>query len=167
MAWRIRLATPADAALLPAVERSAGESFLALPDLAWIAGDQVTPAEAYAPLIAAGWVWTALDEADAPIGFLSAERFGQDLHIWELAVTRPHQQRGIGAALLAAAETRVRDTGMAALTLTTFINVAWNAPFYARQGYRQIDDPEQRLAAILAEEAARGLPDRCVMRKAV
>jgi hypothetical protein len=38
----IRPAIAADAALLPEVERSAGESFRSIPDLAWLADDEVT-----------------------------------------------------------------------------------------------------------------------------
>lgn len=41
MAPAIRLATLADSALLPDIETSAGESFRGLPDLAWIADNEV------------------------------------------------------------------------------------------------------------------------------
>ncbi len=37
MDYRIRTSRDEDAALLPAIERSAGESFRLLPELAWIA----------------------------------------------------------------------------------------------------------------------------------
>ena len=40
----------------------------------------------------------AADEPDEPIGFLSAEPVGGDLHIWELAVRLEHQGHGIGRA---------------------------------------------------------------------
>ncbi len=38
---RIRQMRPADAERFPAIERSAAEAFRALPDLAWIAGQEV------------------------------------------------------------------------------------------------------------------------------
>lgn len=42
---RIRPMLATDAEFLSAVERSAAEAFLALPDLAWIARREVDPAE--------------------------------------------------------------------------------------------------------------------------
>ena len=42
---------------------------------------------------------------------------------------------GIGAGLVRAAQIDARNTGIKALTLTTFRDVAWNAPFYARLGF--------------------------------
>ncbi len=37
----IRVATPEDVQFLPEIERSSGEAFRAVPDLAWIADDAV------------------------------------------------------------------------------------------------------------------------------
>jgi hypothetical protein len=54
-AW-IRAATLEDAQFLPEIERSSGEAFRAVPDLAWIADDAVMSAEQHAPLIEAGGV---------------------------------------------------------------------------------------------------------------
>ena len=48
---------------------------------------------------------------------------------------------------------------MAALTLTTFRDVPWNAPYYARCGFHILDGDEitAGLETIRAREAARGL----------
>ena len=62
MAVQIRHAVSADAALLPDIERSAGELFRTVPDLAWIAGDEVMSAEAHLEHIAQGTVWVAQEE---------------------------------------------------------------------------------------------------------
>src|SRR5690242_5565878 len=98
----IRTATPADAPLLPAVEKSAGEAFRALPDLAWIASDDVASVDSYLPLIAAGTVWVA-EEGGRIVGVNQCEVLDDELHVWELAVAMGFQQRGIGRALLDAA----------------------------------------------------------------
>lgn len=165
----VRTATPRDAALLPGIERSAAESFRAIPELAWIAEDEVMPAEAHLPLISQGTVWIAQEEDGGAVGFLAAEGFGAELHIWEISVRGDRQSRGIGRRLLAAAEAHARGGGLAALTLTTFRGVPWNEPFYARLGYRTLDpaDGHPRLAEVLGREAARGLPAdrRCAMRR--
>jgi GNAT superfamily N-acetyltransferase len=170
MPINIRLARPEDATALPEVERDAGRSFLAIRDLAWVASDTVTSAEDHLPLIAARTVWVAEEDSDI-VGFLAAEVFGDALHIWEVAVERDYQQRGIGARLLTAAAQHARTARLVALTLTTFRDVPWNAPFYARNGFRLLDAAslDDRLAEALRLEIENGLPgeQRCAMRRPV
>jgi len=50
-------------------------------------------------------------------------------------------------------------SGYALLTLTTFRDVPWNYPFYARLGFVEISRETSRpeLAAIVLDEADRGL----------
>ena len=90
------------------------------------------------------------------------------LHIRELSVHGDHQGRGLGRALLQTAIDHARSIGCATVTLTTFIDVPWNAPFYARCGFVRLDDPpaESALGVILAQEMRAGLPGerRCAMR---
>lgn len=80
-------------------------------------------------------------------------------------VLRTHQGKGIGRGLLDTARAYAQAQGLAALSLTTFRNVPWNAPFYASFGFREWD-PQDAPASIrqaLAYEAAKGLSDRCAM----
>lgn len=165
----IRLARVEDAVLLPEVERSAGALFRTLPELAWIADDAVS-ADDHLEAIADATAWVA--EASAgPIGLLAAEAVGEDLHIWEVAVHADHQGRGVGRALVETACAHARATGRGAVTLTTFRDVAWNGPFYARLGFVILAPAAlcARLAAILDAEVAAGLPRarRCAMRLAL
>jgi len=164
----IRLARPSEANLLPAIERSAGQLFRTLPDLAWIADDRVAEPEDYAELIALGLVWVAVDDDDRPVGMVAAETEEASLHIHELDVGAPDQGRGLGRALLTVALEAARQRGLADLTLTTFRDVAWNAPFYERFGFRILEphDTPPRLTGKLEAEIARGLPAdrRCAMR---
>ncbi|WP_411757210.1 hypothetical protein [Streptomyces venezuelae] len=58
---------------------------------------------------------------------------------------------------------------MTALTLTTFADVPWNAPYYARIGFRPLADAEltPALRTIRAHEAELGLdrwPRLCMRR---
>ena len=164
----IRLAWHEDAARLPDLEQSAGELFRTAPGLEWVAGHENTPAEFYGPLIDAGTVWVAVDRGDTPVGFVSAEEVGDTLHVWELAVDGSRQGQGIGRRLMGAARGQANDKGLSALTLTTFRNVAWNAPFYQRLGYVILEGEAvgPYLASHLRDEIARGLPAerRCAMR---
>ncbi|HEX5379489.1 MAG TPA: GNAT family N-acetyltransferase [Phenylobacterium sp.] len=161
----IRLATLDDIRALPGIERSAGMAFRET-EHAWVADEPDTEAEAYPPLVEAGGVWVAEDDG-ALAGFASTEMLDGDLHILELAVLRDHQRRGIGRALMAA----VRDEALArqcpAMTLTTFRNVAFNAPFYEGLGFEILADPSPSLREILEQEAEHGLTERCAMRAAL
>ena len=162
----VRLAVAADAPLLPGIERSAGEAFRALPDVAWIADNAAEPADTYLQLIAEGTVWVCEAPKPGVVGLLLAERFDDELHIRELSVSLRFQQRGFGRRLLDAARDHARTAGLVALTLTTFRHVVWNAPFYARYGFSELAFPNlgARLEEVLRLEAARGLTQRCAMR---
>ena len=89
------------------------------------------------------------------------------MHLWELAVRLHDQKRGAGRALMAAVAGDARARGLRAVTLTTFRDIPWNAPFYSRLGFAEADatgDP--RLKDVLAREAEMGLDlaSRCAMR---
>lgn len=168
---RIRPARDTDAPRLPDIERSAGLAFLRIPDLAWIACDTVQTVAEHRTFIRQGLCWVAVDAADAPLGFLNAEKADTALHLWELAVRHDRQRQGIGTALVATARENARAWGLAAVTLTTFREVAWNEGFYQKLGFRTLAQNAlgPRLETILAAEAARGLPRdrRCAMRLAL
>jgi GNAT superfamily N-acetyltransferase len=104
---------------------------------------------------------------EAMAGFLVAEPFSRELHIWEMDVDPAFQRRGIGAGLVRAAMIDARNTGFRALTLITFRDLSWNAPFYARLGFEEVTalDAPPRLAGELANEIEDGLPAdrRCAM----
>ncbi|CFB64451.1 Acetyltransferase (GNAT) family protein [Pandoraea apista] len=170
-AVRIRVARPDDAPALPQVDRSAGELFRLLPELAWLADGEGMPVARHRELIAQGVAWVAVDQDDKPVAFLEAEVFGDELHVWEVSVHRDWQSRGVGRALMTAAAEHAARMGLAALTLTTFRDVPWNGPFYTRLGFVPIAAPDlgERLRQVLAHEVAAGLPAarRCAMRQTV
>ncbi len=56
-------------------------------------------------------------------------------HLCEIDVHPDHGGAGVGRALMAAAEDWAKGQGHAGLSLTTFIDVPWNGPWYARQGF--------------------------------
>jgi GNAT superfamily N-acetyltransferase len=84
-------------------------------------------------------------------------------------VRQEAQRRGAGRAMVEAAAAEARRRGLPAVTLTTFRSIPFNAPFYARLDFGILADEQlnPRLRAVLADEAARGLADRCAMRRAL
>jgi len=167
----IRLAEIKDAVLLPAVERSAGERFRQIPDLAWLADGDDLPVEHHLRLIPQRTCWVAVDEKDHPIAFLSAEVLSDELHIWDVSVRLERQGEGIGRRLIDQAIQEGKTRGLAAVTLTTFRDVTWNEQFYRRLGFKTLQTSESgdRLRQILCAEIERGFPPerRCAMRLAV
>ncbi len=157
--FSIRLARPEDAEALPEIELAAGKLFETVEDLSGIAGMHAIPADEQRRLIRKGHSLVA--EVDARIvGFLSTEPFRRELHIREFSVHPDNQGQGIGSVLLRAADIDARNSGFAALTLTTFVDVPWNGPFYARHGFETITDLDAhpRLKADIEQEVQHGLP---------
>jgi ribosomal protein S18 acetylase RimI-like enzyme len=127
----------------------------------------VSPAWFHRVFQAQGLVWVA-EEAGAPVGFATCEAFDDALHLWELAVAHGRQRRGTGRALIAAVVGEARRRSLPAVTLTTFRDIAWNAPYYRRLGF-EVLAPEAlnpRLAEIRTLEASKNLDvaARCAMR---
>ncbi len=149
-AAQVRAAEPDDLALLDEIDTRAESLFrvsgLDLPDLPF---PEEHLADAKAILVvgrpAVGFVW--IDEVDGAA------------HVEELAVLPGHMCAGLGSALLAAACEWARAAGYWAITLTTYRDVAWNAPFYSRRGFVELaaDELTPELAAVREWERAAGL----------
>lgn len=156
---RVREAVAADLPFLGAIELAAAAQFRDVG----IDGDFLDHATGIDDFEAAcndGRLWVAVHEG-RPVGFALACRLG-DGQPWleEVDVHPDHARRGLGRALLEEVIAWARKQGAASLALTTFVDVAWNAPFYARLGFRPLVPAEHSpaIAAILREEQARGLP---------
>ncbi|ELQ6022520.1 GNAT family N-acetyltransferase [Cronobacter turicensis] len=167
MTFRIRKTVTVDIASLQAIERSADSAFETIPTLAWVASDGVQPEDLHHRLCEQGYSAVVVNEDDIPVGFINGEYTADALHILGVAVMRDCQGMGLGKMLMAGAIHHAREKQLAALTLTTFRNVPWNQPFYARLGFHVISDAEmpERLARLLDEEAAHGFSraGRCAM----
>ncbi len=156
----VRLAQEGDVAAITAVELSAGEMF-AGTHMAWAVGE-TTPVADLIASIASGDLWVAVD-ADEVVGFLRAEQLGSDFYVDEVAVAGSHARQGVGRLLIEAALAEAVRRGHLRATLTTDRDLPWNAPYYARLGFRllahEVTPPE--LAARLASQPS---PDRrCAM----
>lgn len=165
---RNRIAAVAELPLLRDIERVAGQLFAeaGMPEIA--AYDPLPIAE-LAEAREAGHLWVAADDADTPVAYLVAAIVDGNLHIEQVSVHPDHARRGIGRGLLAHVAEQASAQSLPALTLTTFLDVPWNAPYYRRCGFRALTSAEETpgLRAIRAREAALGLdrwPRLCMRR---
>jgi len=126
---------------------------------------EASPPDRWTAQQAEGTVWVAQDAGGELVAFLAATRHGDRLHIDEFDVVQTAQGKGLGRRMLNLVIDSARRAGLAALSLTTFRSVPWNAPFYASCGFDLWEGgfpPD--VADAIADEAARGLTDRCAMR---
>ena len=158
------MATGADLAHIPAIELSAAQTFRGTDTPASILTDRSEP-EHWRPMLEAGTLWVAQADTAALVAFLAATAVGERLHIDEFDVAQPAQRRGLGRRMLEHVADCARGAGYSSLSLTTFRSFPWNAPFYGSCGFQVWrDELPADMAAHLADEAARGLKDRCAMR---
>ncbi|MET9833996.1 GNAT family N-acetyltransferase [Streptomyces sp. NPDC006385] len=167
---RIRPATPAELPALQDIERAAGVAFRAL-GMAAIADDEPPALDVLDGYRRAGRAWVARDDADRPMAYLICEPVDGSLHIEQVSVHPEFARRGVGRTLLAYAADRAGEEDLTGLTLTTFTEVPWNAPYYTRLGFRVLDESELTpgLRRIRAHEKELGLDrwPRVCMRRAL
>jgi len=164
--YRVRPARAGDLAALPEVERASAGLFPP-EDLPAPLRDEVhSPAE-LGLARRERRLLVALDPGGAPVGFALAGRLDGVGHLEELSVHPDHGRRGLGSRLLEATCRWAARQGLRAVTLTTFRHLPWNAPFYARRGFRVLSPDElgPGLRAVLRGERARGLRRRVAMRR--
>ncbi|MGW7249459.1 GNAT family N-acetyltransferase [Streptomyces decoyicus] len=171
----IQAPSPTELPALRTIERAAGEAFREL-GMAAIADDAPPSLAQLTSYQRAGRALAAYEEPGEanptdrpgrPLGYLLWDPVDGCTHIEQVSVHPQHAHRRIGRALIDRAE---RDGGRGALTLTTFTEVPWNAPYYARIGFRVLPEAELTpgLRAIRAHEAALGLdrwPRVCMRRE--
>ncbi|MFJ2739779.1 GNAT family N-acetyltransferase [Streptomyces sp. NPDC087440] len=162
----IRRARPAELPLLQDIERAAGAPFREL-GMAEIADDDPPPLDLLDCYQHEGRAWVFEDAAGLPGAYLIWQEIDGAAHIDQVSVHPRMARRGAGRALIAHL---ARESGYDALTLTTFVEVPWNAPYYARLGFVTLTDDQLTLGLreIVAEEASMGLgrwPRVCMRRR--
>jgi len=106
-----------------------------------------------------GRLWVARSD-DVPVGFALVEMLERGAaHLEEIDVHAEHGRRGLGTRLVRHVYRWAETRGLGAVTLTTFRDVPWNMPFYARLGFEQVAAAAltPALRAVLEDEARRGL----------
>jgi GNAT superfamily N-acetyltransferase len=170
MQTTIRAPRPDELELLRDIERRAGAMFAAV-GLADVAAHEPESREALAEYMLAERIWLVADAHDIPVGYAIVDSVDGDAHLEQLSVVPEHGRRGLGTALVEHICMWAEMQGYAGVTLTTFEDVPWNAPFYAKHGFAPMADAEigPQLRALCEHEAEHGLdPDqRVCMRRPI
>ena len=117
-----------------------------------------------------GHLWVVLAD-DVAVGFAHVEVIESNAaHLEEIDVHPEHGRRGLGTMLVMHVCRWADAAGYESVSLTTFRDVPWNMPFYARLGFEVVSDSElsPELHAVVEDERRRGLDlsRRVVMRRA-
>ena len=163
-------ARPDEVAALPEIERRAAALFPEAVLPASLAAQTTSVAE-YAEAQREGLLFVLRTAPGEVLGFARLVRVADGLHLEELDVDPAHGRRGHGRQLLEAVCAWARDRGSPSITLSTFRDVPWNAPFYARAGFRILppEDLSDALSLIREREHRRGLDveQRVMMRRSL
>lgn|GEM_PF-57515 len=164
---RIVSASPGHVPSLPAIERAAARLFRDAAPAELL--EHVTPESTLLASQEAGTLWVALGDDDEPVGFARVEVAGAGVHLAELDVHPTHGRRGIGTALVRTVEDWARSRGFARITLTTYRDIPWNAPFYASLGFVVVPEGDWDASMRRRFEEEAGLdserPKRVVMTR--
>ncbi len=112
-------------------------------------------------------VLLVVGEVGEPVGFAHLVHVEGLAHLAQLSVLPGRARRGLGSALVERALIEAWHDGFDTVSLTTYRDVAWNAPFYARLGFEVVDEDVPFLRRQRDQERALGLDRhgaRVVMR---
>jgi GNAT superfamily N-acetyltransferase len=82
-----------------------------------------------------GRLWLAVSALNRPVGFALMTFPGDTAWLDQLSVLNRWQGRGHGSALIERVVSTARRLGHRMLYLSTYRDVPWNAPYYARRGF--------------------------------
>jgi GNAT superfamily N-acetyltransferase len=165
--YKIRPAKPQDISLLPEIERASARLFDGLELVQDL--DHTVSKKELEQAQKDGRLWVAIGPREQTVGFAMATIVDDLAHLGELDVHPDHARRGLGTALVESVCEWAKNTGFTAITLSTFRDVPWNAPFYTKLGFRILmkDELTVGLCQLREIEARLGLPisERVMMRR--
>ena len=87
-------------------------------------------------------LWVAVDDKDVPVAYVIVEPVDGCVHIEQVSVHPDFAGKRLGGALIETVMNWAASRRCPAVTLTTFSEVPWNAPYYARLGFQVIPEAE-------------------------
>ncbi len=166
--YAIRAAQLADIPQFSLIESAAAKLFEPTGLLANATDHDNIPATVFVDAIPEGLAYLVEHEADGVVGFSLCSVRKPDLYLDQVAVYTDHCRKGLGTALISTVIKDARARKLKTVSLSTFRNVPWNAPYYARLGFKEI--PRKNLTKWMLELEAlqmeyMDIGKRCFMRK--
>ncbi|MDV8003400.1 MULTISPECIES: GNAT family N-acetyltransferase [unclassified Rhodococcus (in: high G+C Gram-positive bacteria)] len=154
----IRSAISTDLPALQQIEIAAGEPFRDI-GMDAIADDPPPTLDELNDFLAAEHIWVQTDANDVPVAYALVEIVDGGAHIEQVSVHPDHARKGLGAQLIDAVTEWAADHHHDLVTLTTFVDVPWNAPYYERLGFVRLADNtlSPGLIRIRTDEQSSGL----------
>jgi GNAT superfamily N-acetyltransferase len=164
--YQIRPARFEELPLLSHIENSAAALFLDTP-YAFLVNDDPLSLNFVQQQFQARRVWIAVDSHEIVVGYAIAREVDETLYLQQIDVEPEHGLRGIGTALIKTVCAWAKQQGYSIVSLSTFRDLPWNAPFYSKMGFHPVDEAELTTGfqQIRLKELEAGLPivDRVIM----
>jgi predicted N-acetyltransferase YhbS len=164
--YKIRSARVEELPLLSQIEDSAAALFLDTP-YAFLVNDEPLSLDFVQQQFHAERVWVAVDCHEIVVGYAIAREVDNTLYLQQIDVAPEHGRRGIGSALVSTVCDWAQQQGYGIVSLSTFRDIPWNAPFYSKLGFRALDEADLTTGfqQIRLKEFEAGLPivDRVIM----
>jgi GNAT superfamily N-acetyltransferase len=152
----VRAARAADLKHIAGIEDSGGALFEeAFGDLT---GDVLlSPAPSGGERLDAPGFLLVVGPVGEPFGFAHVEIIDGFAHLGQISVRPERMRQGYGAALVRASMSEAWQLGYDRLSLTTYRDLPWNAPFYAALGFVEETSPEPFEVRAREQQIALGL----------
>ena len=166
---RIRLASADDVPKVAPLEKAAAELFRTI-GMDAVADDPPIAEAILLQAVEESRLWVAV-EYGVLKAYLLGDFLPQSLHIEQVTVHPDAARRGLGALMIESVSADPRSKALGLITLTSFANVPWNAPYYERIGFHDIAESDwpEGVAEKVAADNKHGLDawPRLVMQRVI
>lgn len=164
----VRLSEIEDLKFLPEIEKRSGRLFREI-GMDAVADDDPPSDEEFLSFHDSGLLWVIAEKSAQPAGFLAAKILDGCAYLHQISVDPEFQGGGLGRRLIEEFCTWAKGRGYPLVTLSTFRNVPWNGPYYARLGFKEAASkdlgPQHHLVQQHEQEDGLDVTQRCFMKR--
>lgn len=157
--YKIQAARIEDLAPLAEIERAAATLFRDTP-YAFLVDAEPLSLDFVIQQFQAGREWVAVDDRDIAVGYAIAQEVDGNAYLQQIDVHPSHGHRGIGRKLVEVVCAWAKQQNYRRIMLSTFRDIEWNAPFYAKLGFQILAETQltEGFQQIRGKEVEMGLP---------
>ncbi|MBW4546983.1 MAG: GNAT family N-acetyltransferase [Symplocastrum torsivum CPER-KK1] len=157
--YKIRAARIEDLLMLAEIEQAAATLFCDTP-YAFLVDAEPLSLGFVTQQFREGRVWVAVDERETPVGYAISQDVDGNAYLQQIDVHPAYGRRGIGRELVEIVCVWAKHQNYRRILLSTFRDIEWNAPFYAKLGFQILAEVEltSGFQQLRYQEAEAGLP---------